>query len=215
MEGIYHGLPGAYIGFEGLNGSGKDTQINLLMDYFRGQFNGKEIVLVREPTDKVREVLLSGGKDGGDLTSEREMEIFRDDRVDLTQNVVRPALEEGKVVFSNRLWWSSVAFQGAGRELGLERVNQYNLDAIAPIVPDKVVYFMLNSDVANLRSNDSGGDKFERLDRDFHIRVSTAYKHMVQNNRDRTFVVNAYQSPEKVYRDLTDKLEPFLKEKIK
>lgn len=132
---------GNLIIFEGIDGTGKSTQVELLAKCLREQ--GREVVTSREPTDgpfgkKLRESMILGRH-----TPEEELQLFLDDRRDHVERVIRPALAEGKVVILDRYYFSTMAYQGA-RGFDPEEIRKSN-ESFAPI-PDEV--FLLEVPIA-------------------------------------------------------------------
>ncbi len=127
-----------FIVMEGIDGAGKSTQARLLAEWFRG--NGKEVVLTKEPTDTafgklIRRLVLTGGRegiiDGARISHEAEALLFAADRAEHVHKLIKPALKAGKIVISDRYFYSSLAYQWA-RGLDLEWLIDLNKFAIRP-----------------------------------------------------------------------------------
>jgi len=172
---------GVFITFEGGEGVGKTTQIARLVDRLRGSPDvPAEPVVVREPGgtalgEAVRALLLD--PDAGPRSARAELLLFLAARAEITETVIAPALEAGRVVIADRYVDASVAYQGGGRELGAGTVSGLNDFATGGLVPDLTV--LLDLDPA--RGLDRAGkrvhapDRIEREPAAFHARVREAY----------------------------------------
>ena len=133
-------MPGAFVVFEGGDGAGKSTQCRLLADALRAR--GLEVVVTREPGgtpigEAIREVLLGAGSDG--MAARTEALLFAAARAEHAASLIRPAVARGAVVISDRYLDSSVAYQGAARGLGEDRIAELSLWATEDLVPDLTV----------------------------------------------------------------------------
>ena len=159
-----------FITFEGLDGSGKTTQIELLRA--RLEREGHEVVATREPGgtalgERVRDLVLHGGE----MTPWAEAALFTAARAELVERVIRPARARGAVVLCDRYVDSSLAYQGIARGLGVEAVLDVNLRATAGFLPD--LTFVLLVDPADARTRPAGyTDRIERERESLRERVS-------------------------------------------
>jgi dTMP kinase len=178
-----------FITFEGLDGSGKSTQAELLRS--RLEADGLEVVSTREPGgtelgEKIRDLVLHGG----DVTPWAEALLYAAARAQHVDVVIRPALERGASVICDRYLDSSVAYQGVGRELGLDRVLDLNLAAVGGLLPD--LTFLLALDVAEIGSRlDREHDRLERESVDFHARAAAGYRELAAKFPERIAVLDA------------------------
>jgi dTMP kinase len=177
-----------FVTFEGLDGSGKSTQAELLADELRRR--GREVVLTREPGgtelgERVRELLLAGG----DVSPWAEAALFAAARAELVERVIRPALERGAVVVCDRYVDSSLAYQGIARGLGVDRVLELNQHAIGDLLPDRTFLLLVDAEVAGERSGDQP-DRIEREGADFRARVDAAYRELAHRFPDRIVSVD-------------------------
>jgi len=153
-------MPSMFVTFEGLDGSGKSTQAELLR--VRLEADGVDVVSTREPGgtelgERVRDLVLHGGH----VTPWAEALLYAAARAQHVDEVIRPALERGASVICDRYLDSSVAYQGVGRELGLERVLELNLAAVGGLLPDRT--FLLSLEPAEIGSRLGGvHDRLER-----------------------------------------------------
>jgi dTMP kinase len=177
-----------FITLEGLDGSGKTTQAQLLGA--RLEAEGSEVVLTREPGgtplgEEIRNLLLHGG----DVAPWAEATLLAASRAQHVERLIRPALVRGAIVVCDRYVDSSVAYQGIARGLGLERVLDLNLAAVGGLMPDHTILLEIGADEAVARM---GGerDRIEREDDGFHVRVADAYRQLAARFPDRYLVLD-------------------------
>jgi dTMP kinase len=178
-----------FVTFEGLDGSGKSTQAELLRA--RLEVDGLEVVSTREPGgtvlgEQLRDLVLHGD----DVSPWAEALLYAAARAQHVDEVIRPALERGAAVICDRYLDSSVAYQGVGRELGLERVLDLNLAAVGGLLPDRT--FLLALDATEIGRRLSGEhDRLERESEDFHARVAAGYRELAARFPERIVVLDA------------------------
>src|SRR5215213_4475185 len=201
---------GRFIAFEGGDGAGKSTQVRLLGRWLNAQ--GYQPVLTREPGAtptgaRLRNVLL----DGGDLTPRAEALLFAADRAHHVDTVVRPALERGAMVVSDRYADSSVAYQGSGRHLGVAEVGQLSRWATQGLVPDLTIVLDVDPAVGRTRRGDAH-DRLEAEPDDFHARVRARFLELARKAPSRYLVVDASLPPERVHELVHERLLQVLPE---
>ena len=152
MAGMGSGLPGLLITFEGVDGSGKSTQLELLAEDLRTI--GHEVVVTREPGgtalgEGIRHALLHA--DHQDMSARAEALLYTAARAQLVEEVIRPALREGKVVLSDRFLDSSLAYQGYGRDLGADNIMMLNVWATDCLFPDLTLVFLVEEETRRAR----------------------------------------------------------------
>lgn len=183
-----------FVTFEGIDGSGKSTQAELLRA--RLEADGFDVVVTREPGgtelgERIRDLVLHGGH----VSPWAEALLYAASRAQHVDEVIRPALERGAWVVCDRYVDSSVAYQGVGRELGLDRVLDLNLAAVDGLMPDRT--FLLELDVAASSGRLQGDhDRLEREPGDFHTRVADGYRELAARFRERIVVLDAASPPD-------------------
>jgi dTMP kinase len=191
------GDPGRLIAFEGVEGSGKSTQLELLRQALEGR--GREVVVTREPGgtpagERIRLLLLDPGVE---LHPRAEALLFAAARAELVEAVIRPALERGAVVLCDRYLDSSLAYQGEARGLGRGPVSQVNRFATGGLLPDLVVLLDLDP-AAGLARRARDPDRIEAQDLGFHRRVRDAFRDLAAAEPGRFAVVDAAAPVDKV-----------------
>lgn len=193
-------MTGLFISFEGIDGVGKSTQADLLESWLTEQ--NKDVVRTLEPggTDvgvEIRKILLHHK---GDLAPRAEAALFAADRAHHVASKIRPALEQGKIVITDRYFDSSVAYQGAGRDLSRTEVRDLSLWAVGGLLPDLTVLLDLPAEQARARRNTSGTepDRLEKEKTEFFETVRSAYLDLANAEPERFLVVDASVTVEKM-----------------
>jgi dTMP kinase len=204
---------GLFVAFEGVEGSGKGTQIALAEQWLEAQ--GVQVLVTREPggTDvgeELRRILLD--HQTGHLEPRTEALLFAAARAQLVTTVIRPALAEGKVVIADRYIDSSLAYQGSARGLGEQDILTLNVWATQGLFPDLVLLLHLEPEAGLLRSLEEP-DRIEVEGGDFHAKVSDAYLRMAEEHPERFVVVDADDRPERVHEQVVEALKRVLKER--
>jgi dTMP kinase len=185
-----------FVTFEGLDGSGKTTQAELLVQHLRE--SGRDVVATREPGgtplgEKVRDLLLTGD----DLSGWAEAALFVAARAELVERVIRPALERGADVVCDRYLDSSLAYQGIARGLGVDRVLELNLPAIGGLLPDRTFLLLVDPEEAARRSG-ADPDRIESEGAGFRGEVDRAYRELAEAFSRRVITVDGSRPAEEI-----------------
>jgi dTMP kinase len=178
-----------FVTFEGLDGSGKSTQAELLRA--RLEADGVDVVSTREPGgtelgEGIRDLVLHGGHVG----PWAEALLYVAARAELVDVVIRPALERGAAVVCDRYIDSSVAYQGVGRELGLQRMLDINLASVGGLLPTRT--YLLELDPSDVPSRiQRRYDRLEREGDDFRARAAAGYRELAERFPERIVVLDA------------------------
>ncbi|MHB1474530.1 MAG: dTMP kinase [Dermatophilaceae bacterium] len=188
---------GLFIALEGGDGSGKSTQVRLLCAWLEGL--GHTVVVTREPGGTefgriVRELVLHGGH----VAPRAEALLFAADRAHHVETLVRPALARGDVVITDRYMDSSIAYQGAGRDLGVDEVRELNMWATGGLLPTLTVLVDLSAEVGRARRA-GVHDRLESEADNFHSAVREHFLALVHADPDRYLIVDGEQSSEEIH----------------
>ncbi len=202
-------VTGLFISFEGGDGAGKTTQLSLLADWLRSS-HGREVITTREPggTDlgrTLRHALLHGD----DVDPRTEALLFAADRAHHVATLIRPALERGAVVLTDRYLDSSVAYQAAGRELGGQEVEQLSLWGTGGLLPARTVLLDLPVDALAARLGQET-DRMERAGADFHKRTRQAFLERAAADPHRFVVLDASGSREDLAAQIRAAVQPLV-----
>ena len=198
LAGLGSGTRGLFITFEGLDGSGKSTQMEMLASGLEGL--GYVVVVTREPGgtplgEAVRDILLDPLQHG--LSARAEALLYAAARAHLVERVIKPALDEGLVVLCDRYIDSSLAYQGYGRGLGADSIITINAWGTDCLFPDLTLLLDLDDSVRSTRLA-AVPDRLEAEDDAFHRRVAEGYRALLTDHRHRIRRVDASGAPEEV-----------------
>jgi dTMP kinase len=207
---------GLFISFEGGEGAGKSTQTKLLKEWLENQ--GESVVLTREPGgttlgNQIRQILLDNNT--GVISPRSEALMYAADRAHHVYSVIRPALDRGDVVITDRYIDSSIAYQGAGRVLLPSEVSRISRWATESLTPSLTIILDLPADIGLGRLHTT--DRLESEPLNFHERVRQEYLNMAQIDPERYLVVDASQSIEQIHSTIIERVSTLaaLKEKVK
>jgi dTMP kinase len=203
---------GLLVAFEGGDGAGKSTQSSLLAGWLTER--GAEVVQTREPGgttlgQALRELVLHG--QDGSVSPRAEALIFAADRAHHVATVVRPALDRGAVVLTDRYLDSSVAYQGAARRLGHDEVRELSLWAVENLVPDLTVLLDVSSEEGRARRGEVH-DRLERETDDFHDRVRQGFLDLAAREPGRYLVLDAAVPPDDLAAAVRDRVASLLED---
>ena len=203
---------GRFIALEGGEGVGKSTQARALAEALRKR--GLDVVITREPggsdgAERIRELLLSGSEDR--WGPQAEALLFAAARADHVEKTIRPAIEKGQWVLSDRFVVSSLAYQGGGGGLGIEAVRMVNAFGIGESFPDRTLVLIHEDGNDRARARDKNErDRIGGRPDDYHRKVGAAFHLIAAEEPERVRLVDACGSPEEVTQRLLDALEDLL-----
>ena len=202
---------GYFISFEGVDGSGKSTQISKLKEYLEA--GGYEVVLSREPggTDigeQIRSVILDPKNEG--MTAVTEALLYAASRAQHVHDVIAPAVESGRIVICDRFVDSSIAYQQYGRDLG-ECVRIINGYAIDGWMPDLTFLLKVEPDVGGTRIGSREKDRIEMEDRSFHEAVYRGYESLEEEFPERIVGIDATRSVGEIFAEIKGHMDRLLK----
>jgi dTMP kinase len=193
-----------FVTFEGLDGSGKTTQVELLRTAL--ERDGERVVATREPGgtplgERVRELLLESEQ----VAPWAEAALFAAARAELVERVIAPALTRGETVLCDRFLDSSLAYQGIARGLGIERVLELNLNAIRGLLPDRTFLLLVDPEQAAERTGEPR-DRIEREGGEFLAEVDRAYRELARIFPQRIEALDATRPPTELAEEIHGRL---------
>lgn len=205
-------MNGIFITIEGLDGSGKTTQIELLSTYFESL--EREIVVTREPggtpiSEKIRKLILD--MDNTNMSFMTETLLYAASRAQHVEEIIKPALKDNKIVICDRFLDSSVVYQGIARGLGIDKVVEINNYALSGITPNITFYLDIKPEVGIARKkNQSLLDRIESEQLSFHNQVYEGYKKIASIYPERIKVLDATQTEEMLHIQICSMLKYLL-----
>ena len=195
---------GYFIAFEGGDGAGKSTQVRLLADALRA--TGRQVVVTRQPGGTalgrgLRDLVVHGEA----MAPRAEVLLFAADKAQHVAEVVRPALAAGQVVLTDRYTDSSVAYQGAARDLGAEAVHALQMWAVEDLVPDLTVVVDVPEDEGRRRRGEVH-DRLEAEDDGFHAAVRAHFIDLAEGHPERCLLVDGRLGPEAIHAAVVGRL---------
>ena len=207
-------MKGLFIVMEGPDGSGKTTQINLLKEYLEEA--GYECLITREPGgtvigEEVRQLILN--PEHKEMSPVTEMLLYAASRAQLVHEVIGPALEEGKIVISDRFVDSSIVYQGIARKLGISTVSAVNAPGIGIYRPDGIFFIDLSEAEGLRRKKEQKNlDRMEQEGIDFHHMVSEGYR-KVLSGRPEVMKIDGGRSMDTIQKKIRNHVDELLKKK--
>lgn len=200
---------GLFITFEGVDGCGKTTQINLLAQYLKEK--GYEVLLTREPGgkglgEKLREILLNYD---GEVSDRCESFLFLADRAQHIDVIVNPAVEQGKIVLCDRHTDSTVAYQGYGRGLDIDTINSLNNLATNGKRPDLTFVFDIDTETSMKRVG-KNQDRMESAGIEFQTKVRNGYLKIANQEPERVKVIDSTKSIEEIHKQVIDIIKNYI-----
>lgn len=207
-------MKGLFIVMEGPDGSGKTTQINLLKEYLEEA--GYECLITREPGgtvigEEIRQLILN--PEHKEMSPVTEMLLYAASRAQLVHEVIGPALEEGKIVISDRFVDSSIVYQGIARKLGISTVSAVNAPGIGIYRPDGIFFIDLSEAEGLRRKKEQKNlDRMEQEGIDFHHMVSEGYR-KVLSGRPEVMKIDGGRSIDTIQKKIRSHVDELLKKK--
>lgn len=203
---------GMFITFEGADGCGKSTQLNLLKDYLTNK--GFNIIVTREPGAKglgeeIRKLLLHYD---GYISPKCEAFMFLADRAQHIDTIIKPAVEKGEIVLCDRHTDSTIAYQGYGRGEDISKLEYLNNLATSNFTPDLTLVYDVDIETAIQRRGDDR-DRMEQAGKDFQIKVQNGYRSLAKLYPDRIKIIDAKYSIEDVFEQTKQIVEQLLKKR--
>ena len=197
---------GLFITFEGIDGCGKTTQINLLKEYLEKK--GYEVILTREPGakglgEKLREILLNYD---GKVSSTCEAFLFLADRAQHIDCLIKPAINLGKIILCDRHIDSTVAYQGYGRGQDIEKIEYLNNIATGGLKPDLTIVFDIDVNTSERRVGNTK-DRMETSGREFFERVRQGYLKIGEKDFERVKIINSSDTIENIHNKVIELVE--------
>lgn len=201
---------GIFIAFEGGEGSGKSTQAKLLKGWFEEE--GKSVTLTREPGgstlgNDLRKILLANKT--GDISPRAEALLFAADRAHHVYSVIRPALERGDVVITDRYFDSSIAYQGAGRILAPNEVARISRWATESLYPTLTIILDQPADIGLKRKKEA--DRLESESIEFHNRIRQEYLQLAALDPERYLVIDARRPIKEIHLEIAARIQDLIK----
>ena len=205
-------MKGLFIAFEGADGCGKTTQLRFLGDHLESL--GLDVLRTREPggcpvAEKIRDILLDAAN--SEMTAVTETLLYAAARAEHVRQVIGPAVEAGRVVLCDRFVYSSLAYQGYGRDLGVDTVWDVNKIALTGYMPDLTVFINIPPERAFARMNDKKvHDRLEREHISFHRRVFEGFQALSQ--RGDVMSIDASGTKYETHEIIKQKILPVLRD---
>ena len=202
---------GLLIALEGPDGSGKSTQIRMLCDYLENKSH--EVLLTREPggtdiSEKIRQIILDNSN--SEMCDMCEALLYASSRAQLAEEVLKPALERGGIVLSDRFVYSSIVYQGIGRGLGIDRIKYINDAALNGVKADLTIMINVSYEEGLRRKlSQRDLDRLENSGNNFHKKVYEGYQY-IATNMDNIIVIDGNRSLQEVHEDIIREVEKFI-----
>lgn len=205
-------MVGKFITLEGPDGSGKSTIINLIRDYMIHK--GIDFIVSREPGgtligEEIRDIIID--KKNTNMGAETEALLFAAARSQHIHEKIIPALSFGKVVICDRFLLSSLAYQGVGRDLGIENVKNINDFGLRGIYPDLILFFHIDPEITLERKMDKiAGDRLELEGNEFHKKVYEGYMELIDKYPENIKIIDATKTVEEVFNQCINEIEKLM-----
>lgn len=203
-----------YIVFEGIVGSGKSTQSKRLVAFLREKYGSDMIVHVREPgstpiAEDIRTLAQWKEWENETMHPLTNAYLYAAARAQTLHTVVKPALESGKIVISDRSFLSSCAYQGEAQWLGIDTILAVNEEAIRDILPDQVFYMDIDVEISLSRTFDAVWDKWEKMGKEFFQSIAYGYDkcEKLEIMKNRFIRIDARGTQDEIFQDILTKVD--------
>lgn len=205
-------MRGKFITLEGPDGSGKSTMLKLIEEYLKD--NKIDYITSREPGgtkigEDIRKIILD--VDNKNMSNETEALLYAASRAQHVSEKILPAIEEGKLVLCDRFLLSSLAYQGVGRDLGIEEVKLINDFGTKGLVPDLILFFHVDPEVTLMRKTKNlGGDRLEQEGVNFHNKVYNGYMELLDKYPENIELIDATKPIDEVLEQALSKIQKII-----
>lgn len=204
-------MQGIFITFEGIEGSGKSTQVKLLVKYLKAR--GIAHLTTREPggtpiAEAIRKILLDPLC--AEMLPETELLLYNASRAQHTGELILPALKEGKIVISDRYFDSTYAYQGAARDLDYEVIDRLTAFATFNTSPHLTILLDLPAEAGLARIGNRELDRLEQEDISFHKKVREQFLFIAKKHSSRYMVIDAQKSSDQIHLEIVHRIQAFL-----
>lgn len=204
---------GMLIALEGPDGSGKSTQIKMLSEYLKDK--GYNVLLTREPggteiSEKIREIILDNNNHN--MCGMCEALLYAASRAQLSEQVLKPALEEGTIVLCDRFVYSSIVYQGIARDLGIDKIEYINKAALNGVEADLIIMIDIDYEEGLKRKcNQKQLDRLENCGSDFHKKVYYGYQ-AIKNKFNNMIIIDGSRELNQVHEDIVKEIKKIIKQ---
>lgn len=197
-----------FISFEGIDGCGKSTQVNMLMEKF-ASYN-VDAILIREPggtkiCEEIREVLLKNRKD--EMSERTEALLMTASRAQLTKDCILPELKKGKTIVADRYKDSTIAYQGGGRGLDIDYLLNLNEFATYELEPDLTFFIDVSAEEGQRRRHSGNQDRIEGAGHEFQERVREQYIKLAHMFSNRFIIIDGTLSPDEIHQIILNEIQ--------
>ena len=194
-----------FITFEGIDGCGKTTQVELLKSHFEAK--GYEVISIREPgstkiSEQIREILLDSKNT--ELSSESETLLFASARAQIVKEVIIPSINENKIVLCDRFIDSTIAYQGYGRGMDLQNLDIINAFAIQNNYPDFTFFIDVSVEESKKRLNSSNLDRMESTGDEFFNNVRNGYLELTKKYPKRIYLIDGTLTIDEIHSEIIE-----------
>lgn len=208
-----------FITFEGIDGSGKSSAIKALVEHVKKNYNVNDFIFTREPggqnlktAEKIRKFILDNKNE---IDSVSESLLYLASRKIHIEKVIKPALIQNKIIICDRYYDSSIAYQGNGRRIGMEKIEKLNLLIIEKFLPDYTFYLKISENTSNKRltKQKKTFDRLENEDKFFFKKVIKGYNFLAKRDKKRFIIIDAEKPKNKVIRDVIENFDKIMKQR--